>query len=164
MKYLKLFFLSILIFLFANIKAQYSNQIEVFSSGGGESTWNNYYYSNFCILGETFAHTQMTGGNYSTRPGFYPDEIINIEIRDQAFKIYPNPVRNILNIEFITLNNKINKIQLLNTQGQIISAIEKDKLNSNNLQIDLSMCSTGIYYLNIQTDKGAIIKKISVMK
>ncbi len=79
-------------------------------------------------------------------------------------KIYPNPATNTINIVFEDKSYKDINVSLLNTQGQVVSVIEKDKLVSDNLQLDLSECSNGIYYLYIQTDKGAIIRKVSVMK
>ncbi len=79
-----------------------------------------------------------TGGNMA----------IGEEIEDN-FSVYPNPVRNTLNIE---TNNNINKITIINSLGQEVK-------NTTDKQIDVADLENGVYFLNIFSDKGFMKKR-----
>ena len=64
--------------------------------------------------------------------------------------IYPNPTSGLISIE--TEENIIN-ITLLSSSGRTLSTSKVKNL-------DLSQYSPGAYFINIQTEKGAVIKKI----
>ena len=63
---------------------------------------------------------------------------------------YPNPTSGVLSIE---TEENIISITLSSSNGRILA-----KTKSNNF--DLSQYSNGIYFINIQTDKGFVTKKI----
>ncbi len=64
------------------------------------------------------------------------------------FKIYPNPAKNILNIE--TKNDlTISSLSIYNTLGQLVQVI-----TSPNKTIDISELKTGNYFIKIVSDKG----------
>ncbi len=79
-----------------------------------------------------------TGGNLA----------IGAEI-ENGFSVYPNPVKNTLNIE---TNNNINKISIINLQGQEVK-------NTSDKQIDVADLENGVYFLNIFSDKGFMNKR-----
>lgn len=68
--------------------------------------------------------------------------------------LYPNPARTILNIENTT-NTSIQNIKVLDVLGRLV--LEQN--NSSN-QIDLSNISSGLLFVQIETDKGELTKKI----
>jgi len=70
--------------------------------------------------------------------------------------IYPNPVRSNLTINF---DNSVNqkKVSLFDLNGQLI--VEK-QTDENNLSLNLSKLTIGMYYLKVQEDTSIIIKKI----
>ena len=66
--------------------------------------------------------------------------------------IYPNPVDDILHINF---NNQLSKIELINMHGQIVF-----KKNNALQQVDLSQLKSGIYFLKIHHQEASLTKKI----
>lgn len=72
------------------------------------------------------------------------------------FKIHPNPTT-----DFININNgselEINEVKLVDIQGRILQTINNDNLNE--VQIDVSSLSNGMYFLDMQTDSGKVVKK-----
>ncbi|MFT5753832.1 MAG: hypothetical protein ACI924_001056 [Flavobacterium sp.] len=75
---------------------------------------------------------------------------------NSGLKLYPNPTANILNIyneEFT-----IESAEVINLQGQIL--FKRYNLNQNNMTIDLSNYSNGMYLVNINNQTSIkIIKK-----
>lgn len=65
--------------------------------------------------------------------------------------IYPNPVRAILTIES---KENIESIQVYSTLGELLAS-EKGKS-----QVDFSTYGKGIYFLKIDTEKGAAFQKV----
>ena len=65
--------------------------------------------------------------------------------------VYPNPARNIINIES---NNEIKEVVVYNLLGQKIKQYHS-AINT----IDISDMANGIYVINITTDKGVTTKK-----
>lgn len=71
--------------------------------------------------------------------------------------IYPNPVKDILNI----VTNKTGRIKLINNLGQII--LKRD-INTIGLHsFSTSSISNGIYYIIFRTSDGIIIKKVAIV-
>ena len=95
-------------------------------------------------------------------PHNYPT--INEPEIDDLIKIYPNPTKDRLNIEFTNNANKVEKLSIFNTLGQMIYIKEGKGLNVKIIEIDLSKYKTGIYYLYLKTEDGTLSKKISIVK
>ncbi|WP_334126067.1 GEVED domain-containing protein [Empedobacter brevis] len=73
------------------------------------------------------------------------DDVISKEI-----KIFPNPVKNILNIQS---NAKIQNVKIMNTSGQIVINTSGDKINVQSL-------AKGVYIIEITSTNGTIVKKV----
>ncbi|WP_196894362.1 BspA family leucine-rich repeat surface protein [Aureivirga marina] len=81
-------------------------------------------------------------------------ELLSVsEFLNEEFKIFPNPVNNILKIEF-DKNVNIEKLSIIDNKGMIIS-----KFNHNQNIIDVSNLNSGIYFIQITTKKGVYSKK-----
>lgn len=97
-----------------------------------------------------------TEGGINSLPNNYPWELINdtgteLPASPQSgFNIYPNPTKRFINIQRLTPDNKIDKLQLLNTSGQVLT-IEKTNINQQNIQIDLAGFTPGLYFLRIES-------------
>jgi len=100
-----------------------------------------------------------TGGwNFNWWSAVLSDTSTDIhEILSSAeFKIYPNPVESILNIEFTNL--QINELSVIDFMGRII--FTKTGKIDDKTSIDVSNLKNGIYILSIQTvDNKKIIKR-----
>ncbi|MVO08879.1 T9SS type A sorting domain-containing protein [Flavobacterium sp. TP390] len=74
----------------------------------------------------------------------------------KQFTVYPNPVKDVLNIQ----NNEgitVKKYTILDVNGRIL--INQSKEIQNN-SINFSSLSNGTYFIQIETEKGLVTKKI----
>jgi len=71
-----------------------------------------------------------------------------------AIHIYPNPVKKWLNLEF-SLTEKIEAIHIRNISGQLVQSLTANPM----LTIPTGALVDGIYFLEVQTDKGKYFKK-----
>lgn len=74
--------------------------------------------------------------------------------------VYPNPTSGLLNVSL--LKNKIKKVLLTSIEGKVYVFEQFD--NSENVVLDLSNYSSGIYLINIETDQGEIINSKVIKK
>ena len=71
------------------------------------------------------------------------------------FRLYPNPVKNLLRVSTNTL--KINKVEVFNFSGKKISSKQVD--NGNEVKLNISYLATGIYLIRIHSAKAVSTKK-----
>ncbi|MGB2685320.1 MAG: T9SS type A sorting domain-containing protein, partial [Olleya sp.] len=76
------------------------------------------------------------------------------------FMVYPNPSKGLFNIK--TLSNQSFDVVVYDLTGKLIYNKLEAKTNNNLYQLDLSSFSTGVYFLNLQTNVGRITKKLIV--
>ena len=67
------------------------------------------------------------------------------------FLIYPNPAKNRINIHSLE-QIKVNSIQIIDNLGQAI--INQETNNNDEISIDVSNLSLGVYFIKINTDNG----------
>ena len=78
------------------------------------------------------------------------------EVNENSVRLYPNPTNGILNIEAegqMTIN-------VMNTLGQKVmemNATDKAIINLNN-------CESGIYMVQVETEKGTVTQKVNVLR
>lgn len=84
---------------------------------------------------------------------FYNDPNLdtNTILKENAISIYPNPVKDILNI---TTTENIQKISVIDMLGKTIITPQVGS------EINLSSLSKGAYFLSLETEKGISTKKI----
>ncbi|NVO03632.1 MAG: T9SS type A sorting domain-containing protein [Bacteroidetes bacterium] len=88
--------------------------------------------------------------------GFTEVDLLN------GIEVFPNPANDILNIDLSSFSREV-KISVYNSIGSLVSSVDS-KNTSSLVQIDLSTFKSGIYYVNILSDKGNVTKRISVIK
>ena len=113
-------------------------------TNGRETSWSSDYlmYSTDAIVGTP---TEPTVLHFD--PLCLNDESVNL------VNVYPNPSNGIINVDGIG----INKVEIINTFGQVIFAKETKE---DNLQIDLSGYAFGCYLLRVITDNGITTKQL----
>ncbi|MDP4280679.1 MAG: C25 family cysteine peptidase [Bacteroidota bacterium] len=88
---------------------------------------------------------------------------INPASGDEKVTVYPNPVRNMLNIRYTLPSSGPVKISLYNGQGNTVRTIADNasQHSGNYLKtIDMYDLSSGIYYLRITSDDYTLVRKI----
>jgi Secretion system C-terminal sorting domain len=82
------------------------------------------------------------------------------ELDEQAYKVYPLPASDVLNIEFP--DNKTSRIELVNIQGAIVNSIT---INGDvRTEVNLNDLSTGLYFVNFYNAENMIIARKKVIK
>lgn len=120
---------------------------------GFNITLNNQMYYGW-IRGEIYSYNGVTKDAFIVRDLAYQSFLTGLkEIKNPNITLYPNPVREYLNINGLETSNK--PIQVLDITGKVILE-EKPEQN----QINLSQFSPGIYFLKIETNDAYEIKKI----
>jgi serine protease len=155
--------------MYINSKNTFENELAVFSTlinGQGYEEGNP-------ITFKVWSENNIVATDFTMEAIFdsyvsdvYPDEdgkysIINItkgsiENMEETIFVYPNPVTGILNINS---NYKISNVKVLNYIGQII-----DNINITGMKviINTSSYNSGIYFIQIKTEKGISTQKIII--
>ena len=111
-----------------------------------------------------FAHMKMTnltgGGSGFFAVGGATSNGIN-DMRSAGIFIYPNPADKFLNIEKNDVN--VSNIQICDVQGKILLAMTPDK-NKPIVSIPVENLASGLYFLQLQTDRGFFTNKVVIMK
>jgi len=121
----------------------YEYQVQANCSGGNTSSW-----SNSCSFQTSSC------------------DIINESFLSNLISIYPNPANNTLNIEIDKdyLSKTDINIYLYDVIGKLMKEINNNDIINNIIQINLTSFADGIYYLNIQTSDGSMVKKIVIQR
>ena len=78
----------------------------------------------------------------------------DLNIRDQI-AIYPNPFKDIIKIEFETINNEDAEINVINSFGQnVFNKIINNLAGNFSTEVDFSSLSEGLYFINLSTITG----------
>ncbi|MEA3445375.1 MAG: T9SS type A sorting domain-containing protein, partial [Bacteroidota bacterium] len=83
-------------------------------------------------------------------------------INQESFRIYPNPARNLVNIELDETIPAGSNICIYNMVGEeVISGLIAE---SRNIQLDVSEFEAGMYFVKVSNEKGSFIQKLSLIK
>ena len=77
------------------------------------------------------------------------------ELEQRDVEVYPNPARDFLNIKAENITN----IRIVNIVGQVVVNRE---MNVNHTQINVNDLQAGVYFIQIDTQKGSVTRKILV--
>ena len=69
--------------------------------------------------------------------------------------VYPNPAKDIIVV--VTNDSSVQRVDLYDVTGQIV-------VSSTETEINVSELESGIYFVNILTEKGAFTKKVTVVR
>ncbi|WP_108868462.1 S8 family serine peptidase [Aquimarina aquimarini] len=92
------------------------------------------------------------------------DSDLNLKKKDVYFKVYPNPVTEVLNIEINMMNVNSNRIELKDISGRVLKT-QLLKTSPDGMfkgQFDVSDLLTGTYFLQIKTTKEMITQKVFI--
>lgn len=79
------------------------------------------------------------------------------DVLSSKFSVYPNPATDIINV---TNNDSIlvNQVQLTDLNGRVVKNVTNNGVND--MQINISDLSAGMYMMTIDSDQGKALKKI----
>ncbi len=79
----------------------------------------------------------------------------------QDFKVFPNPTKSVVNIEFKLLQSQSIDLKLYNLLGQVVRNIDVDsKLHKQLYSIDVNDLAKGVYFIKLSSESQTIQKKI----
>lgn len=110
----------------------------------------------------------VNDGTVDSNPSMVNIAILNVikvgntVISASIFKVYPNPTRGIITLEFNQNSGKRTKVLVLNMIGAEV--FRKELTNVDNYLIDLSNQVNGIYLLKVFIDNQQYVKKIVIRK
>lgn len=87
--------------------------------------------------------------------------LANEEFLQNNFSIYPNPTKGSFTIEFKELANSIS-LEIFDATGKAIYENSYDSAANLVQVINLDNASSGIYFVNIKSDKGLVTKKLII--
>lgn len=81
------------------------------------------------------------------------------DIDNTFFELYPNPAKELVYIDFPSLNQAFN-IQIIDLTGKLL--FEKETIQKDKVKIDLSKFRKGLYFIILQNGKAKYTKKIII--
>ena len=86
------------------------------------------------------------------------DAVLNInENASENISIYPNPAKDVVKLSAISCQSSV--VRIYNCLGMLVEEID---VNSGEIEINVSDYNSGIYFINVETSNGNIIKKMIV--
>lgn len=82
--------------------------------------------------------------------------VVSVELHEENIEIYPNPAKDVLNINSAFAIKEVEIYDALNR------LIEKRKANKRNIQLNIANYKAGSYIVKINTTKGSVKKKLIV--
>jgi hypothetical protein len=118
-------------------------------------------------------HTYAGEGNYivvlklSSTCGFFADSssaqivgINQITVDNNELMVYPNPSTGIATL--LSKNLKMEEVSVYNVLGQVVLTTKADSPNKHTLQ--LTALASGVYTIQVRTDKGNVARKLEILK
>jgi hypothetical protein len=88
--------------------------------------------------------------------------IDEIKSYDNEVLVFPNPVKDLLNIQLLSGFQENINISLFDASGKIV--LQKNDYNSSGFQTDVSKLNNGLYLLKITFEQKSVTRKISIQK
>lgn len=79
-------------------------------------------------------------------------------------RLYPLPVRGVLNIELQGMHRSTAMIYLYDLKGRIVHVYDKLSFNSDPVHLQLPDCPSGIYFLKVESGLKKEIRRITILK
>ena len=80
-----------------------------------------------------------------------------VEHNDEQFEIYPNPARDFVKLSVISRQSSV--VRIYNTIGMLVDEFE---IYSDEIEINVSDYKSGVYFVEVSTENGSVIKKFII--
>lgn len=124
------------------------------------------YCQTFCVIYEELElQGEATDGPIQGKPG-KPSGIVNLSGETaKAYKLYPNPARTELSVEYFTNSDETVKIQLIDMTGRVLRTQEiKAQKGNNVIHMDTNGISAGSYTVKIDSDNSSKTLPFAIVK
>jgi hypothetical protein len=118
----------------------------------------NCFITDLKVIDEKGNIIDFNEGADSSDVGFISTGIENGTALNNAITLYPNPV--IDNLKIVSTQASIEKIEVVTVLGETIMKHQGN--NKNTEMLNLSSLSSGVYFIQIKTDRGIAVKRILV--
>ena len=88
------------------------------------------------------------------------DEVEDYTFQDIGFLLYPNPAHDYVDVRVIAPGISILGVEVYDVYGNVVRIVETMYTSSLQTRINLSGLVDGVYFLRVQTENGAITKKM----
>lgn len=134
-----------------------------FTSGNGSTTLNNFekeIFNGSISQGENLSIDAIANSIIVLEQ---ISQISNVSEIENSINIYPNPTKDLFNLDFYSSNKEIYDIKLYDLNGNKIQNLNKgfSSIGQNKLEIDLTNFSNGTYILKLQLGNNIISKKVT---
>jgi hypothetical protein len=99
-------------------------------------------------------------GNYSTTTAV--EDIQQNPENPHSIKINPNPATDEINVSLLGQHPKINQLELINAEGQVLKVYEEQVFTSE-IRLDIPANANGTCYLRAFTEAGIWAKKVVIL-
>lgn len=144
----------------------------------GASTWNsqnsqtekNYMYISGLIPDATYEYrirSNCTGNDWSAHSPLHYHDLSAAQrlTTSNSIQIYPNPTKDLIQIEFNTNDSEEISISVVDQLGRIIHTQNKTYPKGNQIEtVNLSDLSNGYYFVSVHGRNGVEVEKIMKMK
>lgn len=99
-------------------------------------------------------------------PGLEETPLQNLISIKPSLKIYPNPAKSVVRVQYsLPVEGKVT-IQLFDISGRLIKTLVDEYKKSDNYSLTLNTKTlpTGVYFLSLQTDEKRVIERLVVVK
>lgn len=124
----------------------------------------NHTYTQSGTYTVTMIATSACGSDTATANVSVVVSGIELQANEKYVRAYPNPNNGLFNLTLqLTTADNIN-INVYNANGQIVHTQKLGLINNENVALDLSTLSPGIYNVNIQGQNTQITKRINIVR
>ncbi len=139
---------------FINVSNALHNDIQ---SNGGTSILNEIPGVGHTVAFSSFPDEMMECFNF-IEAQYEISDINDVSQNDKGIIVYPNPSNGVINFSFLGDEEKIEEMELIDSDGKPLKKIDLKKRN-----FDISEYSSGgLLFLNIKTEKRTYVKKIII--
>ena len=86
---------------------------------------------------------------------------VGIDELESNFRMYPKPVRDILNIEMVGVNESLTQVKIFNLSGK---AVYNGEFADERIALDVSAYENGLYFLHIRSDGQSFTRRFNIVK
>jgi hypothetical protein len=91
--------------------------------------------------------------------------ISNVSAGLTELNVYPNPAKDFANVTFGLADASPVQVQLINAVGQVVYTSEKKlAAGAQSLVVPTGNVASGVYNIKVQTEKGSLTQRLSVIK